>query len=213
MIKNIIFDLGGVIVRLNDVSVPIQRFEEIGFKDASKYLGVYGQSGIFQELESGAIDAEEFLAKLAELSGRESVSFEEGKYAWMGYKKDVPPERLQNLLKLRKDGYKLYLLSNLNPFFTSFTRSTEFSGDGHSIDHYLDHAFYSYELKDYKPAPSIFQKVMDQAGLKAEECIFVDDGPRNVAAAVELGMKGLVVPKDEDWMPSLTAMLQEDKEG
>lgn len=210
MIKAIIFDLGGVIIRLNDVSVPIGRFEEIGFKDAGKYMGIYSHQGIFKDLESGAIDADGFLKELAELSGKESISYEEAEFAWMGYLKDVPHERLDNLLELKKR-YRLFLLSNLNPFFGKWVKSTDFSGDGHPIGHYLEKDFYSYELKDYKPSASIFLKVLDATGLKAEECIFVDDGPANVASAEALGMKGLLVPKDADWMPTLSGMLESEQ--
>lgn len=210
MIKAIIFDLGGVIVRLNDISEPTRRFESIGFMDAGKYLGVYGQRGIFQELESGSIGAWEFVERLRELTGRPDLSYEEAEFAWMGYLKDVPHERLDNLLELKKR-YRLFLLSNLNPFFGKWVKSTDFSGDGHPIGHYLEKDFYSYELKDYKPSASIFLKVLEATGLKAEECIFVDDGPANVASAEALGMKGLLVPKDADWMPTLSGMLESEQ--
>lgn len=210
MIKNIIFDLGGVIIRLNDVSEPIRRFKAIGLADADQQLGVYGHKGIFKELESGVLDAEGFQQKLAEMSGRESVSYDEAYHAWMGYMKDIPTERLDYMLELRKD-YKLFLLSNLSPYFGDFVKSTRFDGRGNSIDHYLDKAFYSYELKDYKPSPSIFMKVLDNAGLTAAECLFVDDSPHNVAAAEAVGMQAMLVPAGEDWRGLLKARLEDDK--
>lgn len=209
MIKNIIFDLGGVILRLNDVSEPVRRFEELGVRDASELLGVYGQKGIFLELEKGEIGAQEFLDRLSKLTGR-PVSYAEAEYAWMGYLKDVPMERLENLRKLR-ESYKLFLLSNLNPFFGGWVKSKHFSGDGHSICDYMDNDYYSYELHDYKPAPSIYQKVLDAENLIAEECIFVDDSPRNVEGAASLGMRTLLVPKDADWMPMLNDILESEK--
>lgn len=192
-------------MRLNDVSEPVRRFEELGVRDASELLGVYGQKGIFLSLEKGDIDAQEFLERLSMITGR-SVSYAEAEYAWMGYLKDVPSERLENLLTLRRS-FRLFLLSNLNPFFGNWVKSSHFSGDGHSIQHYVDKDYYSYELHDYKPAPSIFQKVLDAEGLKAEECVFVDDGPGNVAGAESIGMHTLLVPRDEDWMQALTELI------
>ena len=56
MIKNILFDLGGVIITL-DQQQAIRRFQEIGLKDADQRLDAYTQEGIFGDLERGAISA------------------------------------------------------------------------------------------------------------------------------------------------------------
>jgi putative hydrolase of the HAD superfamily len=65
-------------------------------------------------------------------------------------------------------------------------------------------------LKDYKPSLTIYQKVLEQAGIKAEESVFLDDGPKNIEAAEQVGIHGLLVPKNEDWMPNLMALLNEE---
>lgn len=205
MIKNIIFDFGGVILRLNDVSEPVRRFEELGVRDAGDFLGVYGQKGIFLSLETGETNAREFLDRLSALTGR-NISYAEAEYAWMGYVRDVPAERLEHLRELRKS-FKLFLLSNLNPFIGNWAKSSHFSAEGHPISDFMDKDYYSYELHDYKPATGIFLKVLEAEGLKAEECLLVDDGPKNIEAAASLGMHTLLVPKDDDWMPALTVLI------
>ena len=58
---------------------------------------------------------------------------------------------------------------------------------------------------------SIFRKLLESEGIKAEESLFLDDGPKNVEAAEQVGIRGLVVPKNEDWMPRLMALLEEEK--
>jgi len=214
MIKNLIFDFGGVVVPLNPEEA-YRRFESLGVTDARERLGKYGQTGIFLQCENGSIDAETFrlqLGKLVqELSGSTETpqfSFEQCEWAWRGYVTEVRRERLQNLLKL-KETYNVLLLSNTNPYMTHWADSPAFSGDGHPISYYFHRTFFSYKMKDYKPSATIFQRVLTESGCRAEETIFLDDGPANVEAANQLGIHGLLVPKNEDWMPALQAKLNE----
>lgn len=206
-IHNILFDFGGVIFRLNSVQEPIRRFRALGFTDADRYLGLYGQRGLFLQVEDGSIGAEEFLRLLAERCGRPSVSFEEASWAWMGYIRGVPPEGLQGLLRL-KEHYRLGLLSNTNPFIQAWARSSAFSGDGHPIGRYFHVLCCSHELRDYKPAISMFRKALEVSGMRAKETVFLDDSPRNVEGAQRAGIHGLLVPPDGDWMPVLDEFLR-----
>ena len=136
-------------------------------------------------------------------------SYEQCVWAWCGYIDYVPLERLQNLLKL-KEKYNVLLLSNTNGFLMSWANSTDFSGDGYPLSYYFHQVYLSYLLKDYKPSLTIYQKVLEQAGIKAEESVFLDDGPKNIEAAEQVGIHGLLVPKNEDWMPNLMALLNEE---
>ena len=73
MIKNIVFDLGGVIFKI-DKHQAIKRFNEVGFADAASYLDAFAQVGIFGELEGGAITAEQFRDRLSQLAGKATLS-------------------------------------------------------------------------------------------------------------------------------------------
>ena len=114
MIKTIIFDMGGVVITI-DQPKAVRRFEELGLKDAAKCLDPYTQAGIFGELEAGTISADDFQRELSAMVGRE-LSFEDCKYGWLGYLGDVPQRNLDTLRQLRIDGYHLVLLSNTNSF-------------------------------------------------------------------------------------------------
>ena len=118
MIKNIIFDFGGVVVTISH-DEALRRFTQLGLPDAEKWLDPYTQTGIFGELEEGLISAEDFRTELSRLCGRE-LSFEECKHAWLGYRADVPRRNLEVLKQLRKEGYRLILLSNTNPYMMSW---------------------------------------------------------------------------------------------
>lgn len=205
-IKTVIFDLGGVIITL-DQSQAVRRFEQLGVKDAAKQLDPYVQRGIFGDVEHGLITAEEFRRELSAMIGRE-VTMAECEYAWQGYATDVPKRNLQALLRLRQLGYRVLLLSNTNPFMMAWVESDRFTG-GHPVSYYFDHCYLSYQMKLMKPSADIFRAVLRNEKTFASEVLFVDDGPRNVAVASQMGMMTLCPKNGEDWTEHLFTMLNE----
>lgn len=203
MIKNILFDMGGVIF-LQDNDEAFRRFREAGI-DTDKYMGKYVQNGFFLDVETGDITAEEFCRQMSEVVGRE-VSWQEAQHCWLGYFHEAPLDRLAHLLELREH-FHVCLLSNTNPFMMAFTRSNAFSSDGHPITHYFDSLFCSYEMHAHKPNADIYLKALEADGMQAEECIFVDDSQKNIAAAEAVGMHGLHVQTNEDWWEPLSKRL------
>lgn len=205
VIKNIVFDLGGVIMTL-DPAEALRRFKALGLSDAERYLDAYTQSGIFGNLEEGKITAEDFRSKLSSLTGHE-LTFDECKHAWLGYRKDVPQRNLDLLKELRVKGYRLILLSNTNPFMMDWALSSEFDGKGSSLNDYFDALYLSYRLGIMKPAPDFFRQVLDNENILPEETLFVDDGPRNVEAAGKLGFITMCPDNGSDWTGELRSLL------
>jgi putative hydrolase of the HAD superfamily len=205
MIKTIIFDFGGVIITL-DQPQAIRRFQALGLADADKRLDAYTQCGIFGELEEGRITAEEFRIQLSALVGHE-VSVDECRYAWVGYCKELPHRNLLKLKELRRRGYRLVLLSNTNPYMMSWADSADFDGSGHPVSDYFDALYKSYEVGVMKPDPQFFRHVLESERLIPAETLFVDDGPRNVAAAEALGFHTLCPANGADWTLSIEQTL------
>lgn len=205
VIKNIVFDLGGVIMTL-DPAEALRRFKALGLSDAERYLDAYTQSGVFGNLEEGKITAEDFRSKLSSLTGHE-LTFDECKHAWLGYRKDVPQRNLDLLKELRAKGYRLILLSNTNPFMMDWALSCEFDGKGSSLNDYFDALYLSYRLGIMKPAPDFFRQVLDNENILPEETLFVDDGPRNVEAAGKLGFITMCPDNGSDWTGELRSLL------
>lgn len=205
VIKNIVFDLGGVIMTL-DPAEALRRFKALGLSDAERYLDAYTQSGIFGNLEEGKITAEDFRSKLSSLTGHE-LTFDECKHAWLGYRKDVPQRNLDLLKELRAKGYRLILLSNTNPFMMDWALSCEFDGKGSFLNDYFDALYLSYRLGIMKPAPDFFRQVLDNENILPEETLFVDDGPRNVEAAGKLGFMTMCPDNGSDWTGELRSLL------
>ncbi len=197
MIKTVIFDMGGVIITINQ-DEALRRFKALGVKDIEKLLDPYCQSGVFGDLEEGKVTADEYQEALEKMVGKK-LTFDEIRHCWLGYAKDVPAKKLAALRKLREEGYRVLLLSNTNPYMTSWTDSKEFSGDGHAIGEYFDAMYRSYEVKCMKPDDRFFRYVLAQEKTLPEDALFIDDGPRNCAAASELGIRTYCPKNGEDW--------------
>jgi putative hydrolase of the HAD superfamily len=205
LIRNIAFDLGGVVIALS-YEQAVKRFEEIGLSDARKHLDAFCQQGIFGDLEKGVITPEEFRTEISRLVGRE-LSHDECRYAWHGYVEAVPQRNLQMLLRLRQLGYKVCLLSNTNPYMMQWAMSNEFDGNGHSIEYYFDHLYLSYQCKQMKPSPEIFRMMLEGQQSSPEETLFIDDGQKNIEAAKALGIQTLFPKNNEDWTKPLAKLL------
>lgn len=207
MIKNIIFDLGGVVITI-DQEQAIRRFEELGLKDAAKQLDPYTQQGIFGDLEAGKISAEEFRSAFSKMIGRK-VSYKECQYGWQGYAKDVPVRNLKALKNLKEEGYRIILLSNTNSYMMDWAESPAFDGEGHPLSYYFDAEYKSFECKLMKPDEAFFRHVLMSERIFPEETLFVDDGPRNVAAASQLGIRTFCPVNGEDWTEEIYQYLSE----
>lgn len=204
-IKNIIFDLGGVIVGL-DLPRCIRRFEALGLKNATELLDSYEQRGVFLAFERGEVDLPGFCDALSQYAGKK-LSEEEVTHAWLGFVVDVPQYKPDYILELRKR-YKVCLLSNTNPAVFGWAQSAGFSPAGRPIAEYFDEMYASYLIGLTKPDPRIFEYVLNEGGMKASETLFVDDGERNTAVARSLGMLTYQPCNGEDWREAVSRILQ-----
>ena len=196
MIKNLLFDLGGVIMDL-DRDRCVRAFERLGMKDADDFLGVYGQKGAFLALESGKIDADEFHRQVRPMIDRPEVSDEEIDNAFNEFLVGIPVARLEALRALRKD-YKIYLLSNTNPIMINSRIAEEFRKEGFEMADYFDGIFTSYEAGCCKPGKEIFDYTEREGHIKPDETLFFDDSQANVDAARSYGFNSVLVkPGDE----------------
>lgn len=198
--------MGGVVFHQNTAEACL-RFQAIGI-NTDFYMGEYGQKDFFLELETGKIGTEEFCRKLAKVTGKDSLSYDEVEHCWLGFIKDVPLKGLHDLLKLRNH-YHIGLLSNTNPFIMGYTRSSRFCSEEKPITHFFDSFFCSYEMGVCKPNAEIFLKTLNMGNFKPEETLFVDDSIVNVKAAEEVNINGLHVIANSDWLEPLTERLKQ----
>ena len=190
MIKNLLFDLGGVIMDIRRLNC-VASFERLGMKDADSFLGEYSQKGPFLQLEEGAISEEQFRDAVRQFIDGE-VTDEQIDSAFCDFLVGIPKYRLEQLRQLKKS-YNIYMLSNTNSIMWRSRIAEDFRQEGLEREDYFDGIVTSFEAKSIKPDAKIFHTVVEKLGVKPEETLFLDDSQKNLDAAAELGFKTLLV--------------------
>ncbi|MDR2423203.1 MAG: HAD family phosphatase [Prevotellaceae bacterium] len=186
MIKNILFDFGGVIVDI-DRDAAVRQFKLAGFENIEEYLDPYRQKGFFHKFEDGTVSREEFYAEISKTAGKsiDSKSIDKG---WLDFILPVEQKRLDLIAQL-KTRYRMLLLSNTNPIVMEWANSEAFSLAGKPLSHYFDSMFMSYKMHCMKPDPEIFRQTIEQSGIVPEETLFIDDSKANIDAGAAFGLK------------------------
>ena len=184
-IKNIVFDLGGVLVDL-DFKAAINGLQQAGFVNVKEQLQSFDREGIFQKFELGEMTAEEFRTAIRENS-TVTLTDEEIDALWNAMLLEIPREKLELILDLRGK-YMVYLLSNTNSIHWDYVCKNAFNYRGFRVNDYFEETFLSYEMHLAKPDKAIYEKVLQDANLLAEETLFIDDSEANCKAAEEVGI-------------------------
>lgn len=190
MIRNLLFDLGGVIMDIRRQNC-VDAFKSLGMDAADEYLGEYCQAGPFEGIENGSYTVEQFHEAIRGLIGRE-VSDGDIDEAFGKFLTGIPVHRLRELECLHCK-FGMYMLSNTNPIMWADGISRFFREDGHDVNYYFDGIVKSYEAGAMKPDPKIFRTVIERCGIVPEETIFFDDSERNLEAAREFGFHTILV--------------------
>ena len=179
---NLIFDLGGVVVRWDPDAIIAGVFSDHSLRAKVK-ADVLGHAD-WLEVDRGTLDLDQAIRRAAQRTGLTRDELER-LFASVPSSLVPFPDSVALLYKLNARGYPLYCLSNM----------------GHaSIDHLeREHKFFevfrgkivSCRLKLCKPEPEIYQHALQTYGLKAQETVFIDDVEKNVAAAARLGIHGI----------------------
>jgi HAD superfamily hydrolase (TIGR01509 family) len=186
-VRNIIFDLGGVILNI-DNRLTEKAFIALGALDFRKFFGHGLAASFFAEYEKGLISDARFLEDLKKMI-RVEVADAEMVKAWDALLLDFPPERIQLLDSLR-DQYRLFLLSNTNALHLDSLRkifSRQFGGG--TLEDHFERTYYSHLIGMRKPDADAYEWVLRENQLRAEETFFVDDARINADGARSLGMQ------------------------
>ena len=225
MIKNIILDLGGVLI---DISMQntLTEFARLGidvqgFMDrmknghsvktcpgATMCEGV-SAFGPMDEYMVGNISTDEFMSLWMKLS-RPGTTREEVERAWNSCLFSIPQRRLDAIAELRAQGYRIYMLSNTNE-----AHWQHIIQECPTLPSLFDGIFLSQELHLAKPHADIFKEVLRLIDAPADECLFVDDSSKNTEAAAVLGIHtftanisrlqpdGTFIPPQKEWYQAI----------
>lgn len=196
MIKNVILDFGGVLCELHRQKC-LDAFENLGFKGVKYIISQTHSSGPFTDLELGNISTEDFHNNISTYL-YEHVTPQDIDDAWILMLGIIPDSKKQLLLKLKQD-YRLFLLSNTNDIHWSFAKREIWPYKEYQLEDYFEKIFLSHEMHLAKPDPEIFNKVLAETNIKAEETIFIDDSPLSIESAAKLGIQTHCAKMNEDW--------------
>ena len=182
--KAIIFDLGAVILNINYQNT-IDEFTKLGVNNAATFYSKKVQKNLFNQIETGMISSNEFLKALQKKTKNANINQVEK--AWNAMLLDLPEERLQLIKKLKKN-HAIYLLSNTNAIHIDAIKKQLGNRKWLAFCKLFDKMYLSHELGLRKPDVKIFEYILNEQKLKAEEVFFIDDSPQHIASAKKIGI-------------------------
>ena len=186
-IKNIIFDLGGVIINL-DQERTFAAFADLAGIDLQSAREMMHAFEEFIHYELGLIQDQEFIdflkSKINHTTTEETL-----KKAWNAMLVDIPPERVALIKALRQE-HRLVLLSNTNEIHVREVNRILARDTGHrDLGEIFDKLYYSFSLQKRKPDVEIFEFVLDKEGFNPGETLFLDDSKENIESAAKVGIQ------------------------
>ncbi len=189
MIRNVIFDLGNVLV-----NVEYERFiNAICSNGVSKeaYMNFF-KGGNYRLLgyEAGEITTVEFIEKCRTGLGLK-MSDEDFASSFNDMFTEIP--EMSKLVRMLAAGAKhnLFLLSNTSPLHFEYIKKR------FDYVNQLDKFALSYELKSLKPDDEIYERTINHLGVYPNESLFIDDLPENCMAAEKFGFKTICYDKND----------------
>lgn len=186
-IKNIIFDLGGVILNI-DYNITAEAFKNLGIENYNELYTQFNQISLFDDLEIGKISPDFFRTKIRELC-KLDISDNDIDKAWNAMLLDFPKERLDLLQKL-KNKYRLFLLSNTNEIhLIDYQNQLKEKFNVNNLSEFFEKEYYSHIVGLRKPNKEIFEMVLKENNLIASETLFIDDSIQHIEGAKQVGIK------------------------
>ena len=193
--KNLIFDLGNVIINI-DFNKTFSAFSELTDFPPSEIQKKLQELRLFDIHGNGDLDDPSFRAQLRKLLHKEEVSDDAIDKAFNALLLDIPHERIELLKRLRSK-YRLFLLSNTNYIHIKKVNEILYDTSGiNNLDQLFDKVYYSHELKLSKPDIRIYHKVLEENNLLPEETLFLDDVKENIEGAISAGISGAIVTRE-----------------
>ena len=196
-VKNIIFDLGCVLVGL-DKQRCVRAFEQIGAENVVAYVRDHRTADLFLDIETGRMTTDEFCDEVRRMS-RCKAENEEIVWAWNQLLVGIPDEKKQRLVDLKKE-YRLFLLSNTNDMHWQKCVKDFFPYHNLGVNYYFEDVYLSYKLQLAKPDRKIFETVLRHSQLQAAETLFIDDVKENCESAAQLSIQVMHETTGNDWI-------------
>lgn len=189
MIKNLVFDLGNVLVEFR----PKDYLSRLGIhdNDTERLTQLIFKDKRWNDFDRGTISIEEYARDLkienSQYSEHIDRIFDDG---WSS-KLFKPKEETATFLKELSNKYNIYILSNVSEHVLNYLKTLDFF-------RFVTSGTYSYLLKSCKPEEKIYISFFKDNELEPEECLFLDDLEQNIEAGRKFGMHGIVFKDNFD---------------
>jgi glucose-1-phosphatase len=191
VIRTVFFDLGGVFVNVNPGATLRLLRDRCDGVTENEIAETLFHSEAARNYEQGLIDSASFFETINRRIGA-TMTFDEFRETWQDMFTLIRP--MADLLPDFARRWRLGMISNTNAMHVERIRRD------YDIFRFFDPLIFSCEVGSAKPSETIFRLALERAGVRAEDCAFVDDTPVNVEAAVKLGMVGFHFTNPEEWM-------------
>ncbi len=186
-VKNIIFDLGGVLLTL-DYSKTERSFVDLGVANFNELYNQQKASPLFEQLETGKIGDDAFYEQFKRVANVD-LDTKDMEVAWCAMLGHFPEEVLFWLDDISQR-YNIYLFSNTNRIHhRAFQKIYKTQTGKENFDDYFIKAWYSHDLGLRKPYAQAFTKLLEIENLNASETLFIDDSHVNIEGANEAGLQ------------------------
>ena len=194
-IKNIIFDLGGVILDI-DETIVYKGLEKMGIS-TSELAHSKEFMDIMSKFDTGIYTAPTFRKKTKALLGQEKMTDQKFDSLWNAMLLDIPRERIEAIEKVKKH-YKIFLMSNSNEIhYDLYVRDLQLRFGYNEFDELFNKSYFSFAEHLEKPDPRFFELILDHEGLLPEETLFIDDTEANIKVAKSLGINTYHISREE----------------
>ena len=194
-IKNIIFDLGGVILNI-DENIVYKELEKMGVNIA-ELAHSKDFIDIMSKFDTGIYTAPTFRRKMKALVGQDKMTDQRFDAIWNAMLLDIPRERIEAIEQVKKH-YKIFLMSNTNEIhYDLYVRDLQLRFGYNEFDALFNKSYFSFDIHLEKPDPRFFELILDHEGLQPEETLFIDDTAANIKVAKSLGINTYHISRDE----------------
>lgn len=197
-IKNVVFDIGGVICDL-EIDRVVEAFREIGMPKMAALMDPCYPAEVNERMESGKLSWEEACDEMRLIDNRPEVTNAQIEWVYREFLSRVDAEKMAVIDRLRARGIRTYILSNTNPTAIEIVRDRVREATGRELESYFDEQYLSFRLGILKPSPKIFEQMIALSGMEPQETLFIDDGSRNADTAHALGFAVYCPPTNGGW--------------
>jgi putative hydrolase of the HAD superfamily len=191
--KNIIFDLGAVIINI-DYDLTAEAFRKLGLKHFDDLYSQKKQEHFFDRFEKGTMSVQEFREEVKKHLPLH-VTQAEIDQAWNAMLIGIPRKRYEWLEEMGKR-YRIFLLSNTNQVhIEAFSKIIEREYGFRKFESLFEKVYYSSEIGMRKPDAEAFELVLTENKLNVKETLFVDDSIQHIEGAKAIGLATLFLEK------------------